>query len=74
MQKMSQDTLLQKLDTLLDKVDELRNDLKDVAKNVNQNTVDIAKTSTDMGWIKVLLPLFGSIVVVLLGILIKLAI
>ena len=40
MQQMNQDTVVQKLDTLIDKVDELRSDLKDVAKNVNQNTVD----------------------------------
>lgn len=73
-QQMNQDTVVQKLDTLIEKVDELRSDLKDVAKNVNQNTVNIAKTSTDMGWIKVLLPLFGSIIIVLLVILIKLAV
>ena len=71
---MNRDTVIQKLDSLIEKVDELRSDLKDVSKTVNQNTVDIAKTSTDMGWIKVLLPLFGSIIIVLLGILIKLAI
>ena len=48
-EQMNQELLGQKLDTLIEKVDELRNDTKAIANNVNQNAVDIAKTSTDMG-------------------------
>ena len=72
---MNQDIAFsQKLDTLIEKVNDIKSDTKAIADKVNQNTVDLAKVSTDMGWIKVLLPLFGSVIVVLLGILIKLAI
>ena len=69
MKTMKEETLSQKLDFLLEKVDEIKADVK----QINDLKVEQARMAADIGWIQVLFPIAFSVIAILLGVLIKLA-
>ena len=82
--QMTQELIAQKLDTLIDKVSETSQDIKEirkemasefkeVRKDISELNVQYGKISTSVGWIRTLFTIAASLIILLLGVLIKLA-
>ena len=82
--QMTQELIAQKLDTLIDRVSEtsqdikeirkeIANEFKEVRKDISELNVQYGKISTSVGWIRTLFTIAASLIILLLGVLIKLA-
>ena len=82
--QMTQELIAQKLDTLIDRVSETSQDIKEirkemasefkeVRKDISELNVQYGKISTSVGWIRTLFTIAASLIILLLGVLIKLA-
>ena len=56
---------------LLNSLNEIKADFKEIKSDIGQIKVDIAKTQTNLAWIKVLFPLTFTVIIFLLGVLIR---
>jgi hypothetical protein len=74
MKTMSEELMIQKIDFLIEKVNEIKEDSKEIKSDINDIKVKQENLATNIAWIKVLFPIAFTLIILLLGVLIKLAI